>query len=250
MSDTISDLITEEPETPTTSHGDVPPWECDPATTAGFPAGDAVPGRGKGSKTQGKTKSAGTDGGDAALSDAEVARFKELDQLVYRHSIGYLMVADALKEIGALKLYRGTYKSFDDYCLGRHGFGRQQGNNLVQSASLMERIKPHLEDKAVVAPVTEGVIRELRRIKDDEQCALAYVEAVQLAGGDENVTPKDVRAAVRAAMAQPGDPVAPKPDKKTTVREHLKQLREAMKAGKPAEELEPLLDALARSLGL
>ena len=183
--------------------------------------------------------------------EAELARFKELDQLVYRHSIGYLMVADALKEIGARQLYRANYRSFDDYCQSRHGFGKQQGNNLVEAASLLERIKPHLEEKSVVAPVTEGVIKELRRIKDDAQCAQAYVEAVQLAGGDEKVTAKVVRAAVKAVIApRPEEPTTPKPAKKDLVRESLAQLREALKAGKPADELEPLLDALVQSLGL
>ena len=57
--------------------------------------------------------------------------------------------------------------------------------------------------------------------------------------------------AVKAVIApRTEEPSTPKPAKKDLVRESLAQLREALKAGKPADELEPLLDALVQSLGL
>ena len=240
------------PSSPTEETEDTPPWET--TASADVPVAPASMPQPSSGKPAAPTTVPNTKAPSEPLTEAETARFKELDQLIYRHSVGYLMVADALKEINAHSLYRTNYKSFDEYCLTRHGFGRQQGQNLVQAATLLERLKPHLEEKSINVPVTEGIIRELRRVKDDEQCAQAYVEAVQKAGGDEKVTPKDVRAMVKTMLTPPRDPSETPPPRKTSrkerVREQLGQLREALKAGKSPEELEVLLEAFVSCLDL
>jgi hypothetical protein len=115
-------------------------------------------------------------------------------------------MAAALAEIRENEHYKVSgFVTFDAYCRKQWGFSRQRAFQLTEGASLVSTIV----DKQLPAPATEGVARELLRIKDDPKAQVkAWKRAIETAP-DGKVTAKHV-AAVVAEMLPKKEPPEPR----------------------------------------
>ena len=125
-----------------------------------------------------------------ALTTAEADKLEKFEAVIGKGMSSFLEVGNALAEIKQGKLYRSTYKTFENYCDKRWGFTRQRAHQLVYAADMAEELKAEVAkvkmstqvDKTV--PVAnERQARELSRLPDNFRLD-AWQEAVKRAEGD------------------------------------------------------------------
>jgi hypothetical protein len=76
------------------------------------------------------------------LSLTDAARLSECESVVERGSAVFLEVGRALMAIRDGNLYRGTHRTFAEYCSARWGFEKSHAHRLIQSALIAESIPP------------------------------------------------------------------------------------------------------------
>lgn len=70
------------------------------------------------------------------LSKEQLAEFGRLEKTIEKGLDTYVDVGRALIKIRDEGYYKNEFKSFDDYCLSRWGFGRRRANQIIQSSDL------------------------------------------------------------------------------------------------------------------
>lgn len=70
---------------------------------------------------------------DLTITEQELEKEEEK---IERGLEGFRAVGNALMKIRDKQLYKNTYKNFEDYCLGRWGFGASNGYHLIAAASV------------------------------------------------------------------------------------------------------------------
>ncbi len=127
------------------------------------------------------------------LSPEEEADRQRLELKVER---AFFDAGCSLRELRDRRLYRSTYKSWEDYCQGRFGFTRHAANFKIAASGVFENLvtKSYHSNDADAAdeglvtksyqilPTKETQVRPLAKLKPEEQRQV-WQQAVERAGG-------------------------------------------------------------------
>lgn len=102
------------------------------------------------------------------LNETESSRLDQLEGIIRNCITAFSTMGKALQEIRDQKLYRGKYSSFGEYCTERIGLSRQYAYMLAKAADTHDRVTPLLEAKGIKPIDRERHLRELGRIKDED----------------------------------------------------------------------------------
>jgi len=127
-----------------------------------------------------------------ALTEAEKARLVALEKQIRDGMTGFVEVGLALAEIRDKQLWRGAYKSWEEYARKVHEMARSYAYRVTAAAQVVK----YLEDgQLATLPANEAQVRPLLRVPEDAREAV-WQAAVREAG-DSPVTAKIVAEAVR-----------------------------------------------------
>jgi hypothetical protein len=68
------------------------------------------------------------------LTPKETVRLCELERVIQKGKDTFVEVGTALAEIRDSRMYRATFKTFDDYCQERWGFSRIRAHQMIDAA--------------------------------------------------------------------------------------------------------------------
>jgi len=126
------------------------------------------------------------------LSPEEEADRQRLELKVER---AFFDAGRSLRELRDRRLYRSTYKSWEDYCQGRFGFTRHAANFKIAASGIFENLVTfsyHSSDADAadeglvtksyqILPTKETQVRPLAKLKPEEQRQV-WQQAVERAG--------------------------------------------------------------------
>jgi DNA adenine methylase len=128
---------------------------------------------------------------DLSLRDqTHLRKLETIIQTAHRH---ILSMAKALCAIRDGRLYRDTHRTFGDYCEGRWGFSRAQGNRLCQWVEVSKNLSPNGD-----IPLLESHARPLAKLSRPQQ-RTAWKEI----SGEENITSVSITAICRRIQDEP-----------------------------------------------
>ena len=141
------------------------------------------------------------------LTPVEKTDLAALEVAVERGRAGFVEAGTALMEIRERKLYRGTHKTFEAYCVDRWKFGRRYAGLLIEGVKTVKQIEATTENgkstsqNSTPLPPIENVTQatELAKAPKSERVE-AWVEATKTT---TSPTAKDVRAAVNKVKTKP-----------------------------------------------
>ena len=107
-----------------------------------------------------------------ALSDHERERLARNEGKIHDALLSFVEMGEALEDIRVNRLYREHYRSFEEYCFKRWGFGGKRGYQYIGASKAAES----LSTKVDIAPTNECQMRPLVGLSDDQA-----VEAWKLA---------------------------------------------------------------------
>ena len=146
------------------------------------------------------------------LSEIEKTEFEILEATIKRSMGSFIAVGKALFTIRDSRLYRGKYKTFEDYCKQKWGVGRSYARYLIDGSLVATNLLTHdvhpgaqLYTPCEIQPIHEKQVRPLVVLEPAQQCEV-WEKAVRSADG-KIVTYKQVLTLVKEVVA----PVAPKP---------------------------------------
>lgn len=121
-----------------------------------------------------------------ALTKSETKRLAAFETMIERGFKSFVESGKALAVVRDDRLYRESYKTFDDYCKDRWGLERTHAHRLIESAEVVNRIVDNLlsidnkfESTAPVqVPANVGQTRELAKAPVEEQ-AEVWEEVVE-----------------------------------------------------------------------
>jgi hypothetical protein len=142
------------------------------------------------------------------LSPTEAERLEFLERRIRAGLRTFLAVGHALTEIRDLRLYRGDFRTFDDYCRAKWSMGRRHAYQLIDAAEIVENVRncAHDSDDGIRAadlpmPANEAQVRPLKRLPAELQMA-AWLRAVETAPYGR-VTAAHVDSVVQAMERRP-----------------------------------------------
>lgn len=114
----------------------------------------------------------------AALTVSEKAELARLEQIVERGLQSFVEVARALLEIRALKLYRETHRTFEDYARERFGLAPRTAYGYVEAVGVLENLPPEADSLSLshlraLAPLPAEGQRELAPVVSEMTVAEA-----------------------------------------------------------------------------
>lgn len=117
---------------------------------------------------------------------------EERDRLYLEKKVerAFYQAGKALKELHSRKLYRSTYKTFEEYCKDRFGFERRHSYRLIEAAGVIDNLiemcpngtQNEFGAETFVLPTSERQVRALVPLVPSEQFD-CWQEAVNVAGG-------------------------------------------------------------------
>jgi len=134
-----------------------------------------------------------TPGSATELSDDEIDELERCEGIIERGLPVFFEVGAALLRVRDLRLYRGSYATFEDYCQARWGFSKTYANNLIAATSVRNNLTTIV---VKTLPTNEAQTRPLAKLKTPEQQQQAWQRAVETAPGGR-VTAAHVAAVVR-----------------------------------------------------
>lgn len=138
----------------------------------------------------------------SALTPSESVRLCELERVIQKGKDTFVEVGNALAEIRDSRMYRATFKTFDDYCKDRWGLNKQTAYQLIEGAAVTENLKSHKCDEL---PQNQGQTRPLAKLPADKQPE-AWTKAQEKAKEEgKPVAARHVEQAVAEVM-QPDEP--------------------------------------------
>lgn len=99
---------------------------------------------------------------DRALSKAEADRLEDCEYIIERGLTTFVAVGNAMLEVRERKLWRGAYKSFEEWVETRFEVGRRQADRTIAASQVVV-----LLDGVEVKPRSEAVARELVPLRDE-----------------------------------------------------------------------------------
>jgi hypothetical protein len=126
-----------------------------------------------------------------------------LEDTIKREMGSFVAVGNALFTIKDRGLYREGYKTFEDYCQGKWGIGRQYANRLITGSQVVANLVPRgtMMHPCEIQPINEAQVRPLAVLEPDQQWEV-WEEAVRSADS-KVVTFKQVKALVEARIGPP-----------------------------------------------
>lgn len=123
------------------------------------------------------------------LTEKETNRLAAFETMIERGFKSFVESGKALAVVRDEKLYRASYKTFDEYCKERWGLERTYAHRLIESAAVVDRIVDKMLPignkiegdvplPVVQVPTTESQTRELAKVPEDEQ-AEVWQEVVE-----------------------------------------------------------------------
>lgn len=74
------------------------------------------------------------------LTTQETVRLCELERVIQKGKDTFVEVGTALAEIRDCRIYRATFKTFEEYCKDRWGFTRRYINNIIAAAEVVTNL--------------------------------------------------------------------------------------------------------------
>lgn len=99
------------------------------------------------------------------LSTDPIKKFFQLEKIIEKGKLSFIEVGTALLIIREEKLYKDTFRTFEEYCQERWGFQRNYANRLIASAKVVENLVPIGTKK----PTSESQVRPLTHLKPEQQ---------------------------------------------------------------------------------
>ena len=109
------------------------------------------------------------------LTTQETVRLCELERIIQKGKDTFVEVGTALAEIRDAKIYRATFKTFEEYCQTRWGFTKSYANNIIAASEVVSHLTTN-----VVKPKTEAQARPLAKLPAAKQPA-AWTKAQEKA---------------------------------------------------------------------
>jgi len=97
------------------------------------------------------------------LTTQETVRLCELERIIQKGKDTFIEVGTALEEIRDSRIYRATFKTFEEYCKDRWGFSRIQAHRLIESAEVASMLP--IGNR----PKTESQARELAKAPPEKR---------------------------------------------------------------------------------
>jgi len=116
------------------------------------------------------------------MTPGEVEDFRRLDKVVAKAAKLYVDAAAALYEIKEGKLYRGQFKTFEDYCQSVHQISRSYAYKLINAGRVRAELSPIVHKLGLPMPDNEAQLRELARVsnpKEREEVLVAVADVVK-----------------------------------------------------------------------
>lgn len=135
---------------------------------------------------------------NTTLTPNETVRLCKLERVIQRGKETFVEVGNALAEIRDSRMYRATFKTFEDYCQERWGFSRMRAHQMIDAARAVENVKHVLQ----TAPQNARQAAELAKVPAEKQPE-AWSKAQEKA--DEEGKPVAARH-VEAAVAEVMEP--------------------------------------------
>lgn len=92
-------------------------------------------------------------------------RFNQLEKIIEKGMAHFVEVGTALMIIRNEKLYKDTFRNFEEYCQERWGFQRNYANKLIASAKVSE----NLGTTVPLKPTSESQTRPLTHLEPEQQ---------------------------------------------------------------------------------
>ena len=138
------------------------------------------------------------------LTTQETVRLCELERIIQKGKDTLVEVGTALAEIRQSRIYRATWKTFEDYCKDRWDMGRDYAERLIASAEVVSNL-PTIVGK----PKNESQARPLAKLPAEQQPA-AWERAQEKAKEEgKPVAARHVEAAVAEVMPKDESEVDP-----------------------------------------
>lgn len=126
------------------------------------------------------------------LSTEEQKTLAGCEAAIDRNRAAFMETALALCIIRKQRLYREKFKTFEEYCQTRHGFGRKYGYRLAKAGQLLTEMGP-IGDTALTS---ESAARQL--LKAPKAKRLEVLEKAKAEAGGKSVTAAKIKEAVVA----------------------------------------------------
>lgn len=98
------------------------------------------------------------------LSTQETVRLCELERIIQKGKDTFVEVGTALSEIRDSKIYRATFKTFEEYCEKRWAFNRDYASKMIMAAEVVGNLST-MVDK----PANERQARPLAKLPAEKQ---------------------------------------------------------------------------------
>jgi hypothetical protein len=140
-----------------------------------------------------------------SLTAKETVRLCKLERIIQKGKDTFVEVGNSLGEIRDSKMYRATFKTFNEYCKERWGFSRQNAYEMIVAAEVSHNLSG-TPDKTNITAICQA--RPLAKLPTEQQPA-AWVKAQDIAkkeGGP--VAARHVEAAVAEVIMSTPEPEA------------------------------------------
>lgn len=130
------------------------------------------------------------------ITTSEANRLCELERIIQKGKDTFVEVGTALSEIRDSRIYRATFKTFEEYCQNRWDFSRQYVNKIISAAEVVSKM-----ETTVSKPTSERQVRELAKAPEEDRPA-AWERAQEIAKeeGKQKPAARHVEAAVMEVM--------------------------------------------------
>lgn len=113
---------------------------------------------------------------DDELSEAEEAELKQHEATIKKYGIeAFMVVGIALAAINLKRLYRGKYKTFNEYCEKVHGIKRAWAYQLIKAAGVFDDLSSVIDTKLL--PTSVNSLLALHKAPPSERISV-YNDAV------------------------------------------------------------------------
>ena len=129
------------------------------------------------------------------VTQQESVRLCELERIIQKGKDTFVEVGTALSEIRDSRIYRATFKTFEDYCQKRWEFEKAYAFRMIAAAEVVANLSPMGD-----TPSSERQARPLAKLPADQQPA-AWERAQEIAKEEyKPVAARHVEAAVLEVM--------------------------------------------------
>ena len=133
------------------------------------------------------------------LNPKEKALLAKYEKDIDEELEGFVLVGQRLSQIKAQKLFRGSHRSFHQYCQDRFGFGRSYAKRVIEASKCVENLKS-VPIGTVSIPGNESQARPLINLSPKDQVKVAKQTKENI--GNREPTTRDFEKA--KAQVMPG----------------------------------------------